>query len=429
MDIDSDIDIKAMSNFVKGMSAEGSRQVTMDDLADAELIRQEDDDDDDDDGSDEDEDDGEVGDEMDVMQEEEAMLVAEAAQSSSSSEDEDLADEETPRRGFYTRLQRMRKQAEGKRPAKAEAESSDDDDDDPGMELEEAWADRDESFIEKIQALVGENEEMLSRKDREMRDKLFLAIKNGDFDDDDYEEFLSRPARRNKDKYKDLPPELQEQWEKDREKKAENKRKRAEERLLLAADPLAKKKGGKKGMKDALRAARLDDSIEIPDRIVDLVTLEQQIRRFLADLGGRKEMVLPPCDKETRKRVHELAEAFSLKSKSKGKGSARYTTLIKTTMSGVRINERKIGRIMRTEANWIGPDGNRNGKKVYSLAKHQEGEEVGKAAPKIGETNVGFKMLAAMGWAEGERIGLSGGLDAPITAKMKKTKLGLGATL
>lgn len=50
------------------------------------------------------------------------------------------------------------------------------------------------------------------------------------------------------------------------------------------------------------------------------------------------------------------------------------------------------------------------------------------AAPKIGETNVGFRMLAAMGWSEGNQIGLSGGLDVPLVAKMKKTKLGLGAT-
>jgi hypothetical protein len=37
-------------------------------------------------------------------------------------------------------------------------------------------------------------------------------------------------------------------------------------------------------------------------------------------------------------------------------------------------------------------------------------------------------MLASMGWSEGERIGLTGGLDAPLTAVIKHTKLGLGAT-
>lgn len=190
---------------------------------------------------------------------------------------------------------------------------------------------------------------------------------------------MTRAIGRNKDKYKDLSPDLQEQWAKDREKKAENKRKRALDRLAAAADPLSEKKGGKKGMKAALAAARYDgEAIEIPNRIVDLATLEQQIRRFLADIGGRREMVLPPCGKATREKIHKLAEAFSLKSKSKGKGNTRYTTLTKTTKSGVGVNERKIRRILKSVgADWIGPDGT-GGKRAYSLAKHREGEEVGK---------------------------------------------------
>lgn len=36
-------------------------------------------------------------------------------------------------------------------------------------------------------------------------------------------------------------------------------------------------------------------------------------------------------------------------------------------------------------------------------------------------------MLASMGWSEGDRIGISGGLVAPLTAVIKNTKLGLGA--
>ena len=37
-------------------------------------------------------------------------------------------------------------------------------------------------------------------------------------------------------------------------------------------------------------------------------------------------------------------------------------------------------------------------------------------------------MLASMGWAEGDRIGKAGGLSAPLTAVIKNTKLGLGAS-
>lgn len=133
-------------------------------------------------------------------------------------------------------------------------------------------------------------------------------------------------------------------------------------------------------MKDALRAARLDADVDVPHRIVDLVTLEQQIRRFLANIGGKKDMVLPPCDKATRAKIHELAQAFSLKSQSKGKGQSRYTTLTKSTKSGLNINEKKVNRIMRqVSRDWAGPRSDRGGKgNAVSLNKHREGEEVGK---------------------------------------------------
>ena len=63
------------------------------------------------------------------------------------------------------------------------------------------------------------------------------------------------------------------------------------------------------------------------------------------------------------------------------------------------------------------------------MPRHRDGDEVGHAAPKIGETNVGFRMLAQMGWAEGERIGSSmKGIENPLTAIIKTTKAGLGAS-
>ena len=51
-----------------------------------------------------------------------------------------------------------------------------------------------------------------------------------------------------------------------------------------------------------------------------------------------------------------------------------------------------------------------------------------KAAPKLDESNIGFQMLSAMGWDEGDRIGSVGGLEAPLVAVIKTTKLGLGAS-
>lgn len=219
---------------------------------------------------------------------------------------------------------------------------------------------------------------------------------------------------------KDIPAELQEIWEKDRAKKAERKRAREEARLIDAVDPISPKNGGKKGRKATRAAARLDPTelAEIQNAIVDMVSLEKQIRRFISDNGGKNNMVLPPMNKASRKKVHELASSFNLKSQSKGKGAGRYTTLIKSTNMRA-IDERKVGSFMK-----------KHGGRFDTMPRHKDGDEVGKAAPKIGQTNVGFRMLASMGWAEGDRIGgdASTGIDAPLTAFIKNTKLGLGAT-
>jgi hypothetical protein len=233
-----------------------------------------------------------------------------------------------------------------------------------------------------------------------------------------------------------IPPALRSQWDKDREAKAERKKQRELEKLLQAAGPFSTKKGGKKGRKAMLAAAHLDPTITVvPNRIIDMTTLVQMLHKFVDDLGGKQTLSLPPTNKETRKNVHQLALAFGLKSVSKGKGDARYVTVTKTTRTGPgRVDERKVARIMK-KSGGPGARGNdfTSGANSYKggggkghVPKHKEGEVVGKAAPKIDASNVGFKMLAMMGWSEGERIGV-GGLEAPIEAVIKHSKLGLGA--
>lgn len=90
-------------------------------------------------------------------------------------------------------------------------------------------------------------------------------------------------------------------------------------------------------------------------------------------------MSLPPMEKQSRKQVHELALAFNLKSQSKGKGKARYTTLTKTSRSGVMVNERKIRRIRKTNGMFIEPlEGADKGKGRSTMPRHRDGDEVGK---------------------------------------------------
>ncbi|PIL36280.1 hypothetical protein GSI_01942 [Ganoderma sinense ZZ0214-1] len=478
MELDEDINLAAMKSFVHSMSAEGSRHVTMNDVADVARMKEEDEEEDrrgpesasgesgdeednenagdkhaprnfvedEEPGPEESDDDDYDDEEIEAaMNAEEGLLIAEPGEvvegeagdededddedeenkeddeDEDDSEDKEDEDEVTPTRSFQARLERMRaSRRKGKGKGKATEDSSDE-----AMSIQVIWEDGEEEWL-GIDDILARNAHILGTGNRKARKYMFKAIQNGDFADTPFD--TTQPAKRRKDKGDDLPPELREQWENDRQKKAENKKKRALERMKLAADPLAAHQGGKKGRKAMLAAARTAE--DLPNRIVDFITLEQQIRQFLADIDGGDTMALPACDKQTRKHIHDLAGAFDLKSQSKGKGDARYTTLIKTSKSGLDIREGKVYAIMKkaTNGTWDAPrNGNWRGK--ANLAKHREGEEVGKGAAKIDGSNVGFKMLAAMGWSDGDRIGLSGGLDAPLTAIMKKTKLGLGATM
>ncbi|EJU04333.1 hypothetical protein DACRYDRAFT_48453 [Dacryopinax primogenitus] len=163
------------------------------------------------------------------------------------------------------------------------------------------------------------------------------------------------------------------------------------------------------------------------------------IRVFLRDLG-KTTMTLPAMDKESRRRVHLLADCFKLKSDSKGNGTNRFPILTKTTRSGISIEEAKVERILRA-CKEAGPNSTiAEFNRAYSRKKNDgqfkgsmcdvEGEIVGAKAAKIGESNIGYKMLQMMGWSEGDKIGLSaGGIIDPLTARIKRTKLGLGAAL
>ncbi|KAI6002898.1 hypothetical protein EDD15DRAFT_2360803 [Pisolithus albus] len=227
---------------------------------------------------------------------------------------------------------------------------------------------------------------------------------------------LSRHVKA-KDKADYLPEDLRAQWERDRAKKTENKRLRKQAMMLASLDPSVPKKGGKKARK--LMVAALKEMEHVRNDLNDISSIESDIRRFVENIDGRRSMPLLPMMKSTRKIVHELATAFNLKSDSKGHGPGRYITLVKTNRTGI-INEGKVKAIMKRATRGSG----------RYVPSHREGDEVGKEAPAIGDSNVGFKMLASMGWSEGAKIGgdTSVGIEVPLTAVMKKSRLGLGAT-
>ena len=493
IDPDLEIDVDAMQGFVKSMSAEGSRFVTMDDLEDEARMREDEEGQGGPDGSsasgrsdDEEpeveEDEEEEGEE--VFDIEERILIAESEgdeELSEDSDDDDDDDELSPRSSFQARLRKLREQSRGRRPKNAQETSDDEEEEDTPEFPPWTRSAEDEEFIAHIhvsraltcqgrpshaeigigQDLIEENSQVLSGRNRKQKKAVFRNLHEGYVDERDVEAFMDDPefttpvnkkstslvsshtshrtlttldwaeAKKGKGKgkqpteYEYVDPKMAAQWARDRAKKAERKRERETARLLAALDPLSADPGHghARASRKAMRAAaRLDPSTALalaPRAIVgaDVDALEAQMRRFV-ERSDRPRMALPPMDKPMRKRAHELAAAFGVGSTSKGQGGARYVTLTRLkTRRGV--NEGKVRALVK-----------RGRGKGAGMPRHREGDEVGKEAPKIGESNIGFRMLASMGWSEGVGIGgtASVGIETPLTAIIKNSKLGLGAT-
>jgi hypothetical protein len=136
------------------------------------------------------------------------------------------------------------------------------------------------------------------------------------------------------------------------------------ERIAAAADPfmIRKGKGGKKARKAKLAATLA--------RSMNLETIVGHMRRFVADIGGARTLPFPPMNQKMRKSVHELALAFKLESKSRGKGAERFTTLTKKAISGMNVDEKKIAKIL----------GKSSSSPTY--ATHEGGREKGKGKVK-----------------------------------------------
>jgi hypothetical protein len=184
----------------------GARFMTMNDIADIELMRREDEEEGVVESSEEGDASSEDEEADDLVDDEEEMMIAEpggmdlGAQGVTDDDDDSSEDEdESPKSGFQARLERLRRMARGKRPADATqvlSESSDDD-----FFHDRTWAEEDDDFIAGLevhslrfllrrhcltaylQELLDENDQILAGHDRKERSRLFRAIHNGAFDD------------------------------------------------------------------------------------------------------------------------------------------------------------------------------------------------------------------------------------------------------
>jgi hypothetical protein len=135
-------------------------------------------------------------------------------------------------------------------------------------------------------------------------------------------------------------------------------------------------------------------------------------------------------DKKDRIIVHEIANAFSLKSKSTGSATSRYPTVYKTLKSRNWHRNLDEAAFDAIEARLARRNfGRRSGGGTGSgVVRYRDGDIVGGTAPELGVENKGRAMLEKMGWSSGTALGAlnNKGILQPVTHVVKTSKAGLG---
>lgn len=146
-------------------------------------------------------------------------------------------------------------------------------------------------------------------------------------------------------------------------------------------------------------------------------------------------------NKQHRKIIHDLANALSLKSQSRGNGSSRFPILYKTS----RTPKYTSKTIFRFEKMFSGAKFSRRTAKVWDnqastksvevrrgrlsrSVSYMDGDVVGASAPEIGAENKGRAMLEKMGWSTGTALGAvnNKGILQPVAHVVKNSRVGLG---
>ncbi|KAI9040521.1 putative R3H and G-patch domain protein [Aspergillus affinis] len=241
---------------------------------------------------------------------------------------------------------------------------------------------------------------------------------------------FDRPSLRKKSKAKrhapdfdlsdpELEMELVRAWQNDREKKKTRKQKREE---LRSRGLLGRNK----------------DNADLNVKYANGIGVEElrtEIHTFL--LTPRNSLPLPPMPKQRRKVIHDLANALSLNSKSRGKGASRFPILHKTSRTPEYSPKTvlQINRIL-SAGSFKARTAKQNVNKISKPRRGQpggavsymDGDVVGASAPEIGVENKGRAMLEKMGWSTGTALGASNnkGILLPVAHVVKNSKAGLG---
>lgn len=145
-------------------------------------------------------------------------------------------------------------------------------------------------------------------------------------------------------------------------------------------------------------------------------------------------------DKKQRKIVHDIANAFNIKSKSIGNGAKRFPCLYRTSRT-ISYSESSFATVVRRVSQRFFPrmDRGKIGGGIRAMragdqrggtaaASHRDGDVVGAGAPELGAENKGRAILERMGWSTGTALGAlnNKGMLQPVSHIVKNTKAGLG---
>ncbi|KAI9276045.1 hypothetical protein BY458DRAFT_532990 [Sporodiniella umbellata] len=194
----------------------------------------------------------------------------------------------------------------------------------------------------------------------------------------------------------------------------------------------------KKELKKGKAIAKEDSCLEKADR---------RMRDFIED-ESISCFEFAPMTKEVRKHVHTMARIYCLNSKGVGKKDQRHIVLRKTAETCIPKNRRSIDRYIVQMSRHLDEQAalalkhtapytkskkpaskhsKKKEKKAQGTDKPSHGAIVAHHAKPIEDTNVGHRMLAAMGWQQGQALGTNNtGIVAPIEAIIRRDKLGLG---
>lgn len=172
-----------------------------------------------------------------------------------------------------------------------------------------------------------------------------------------------------------------------------------------------------------------------------LIGVNKVMRTFVRDQTKGDSVALTPMPGAVRRLVYKMAKQYHVIPKTRGQGSKKVTVLIRTQASVVPEDWNKIVEQVSSEAGMklqgnVRQPGKRNmpnKRKGPPGAPNQDakpklGTVVGQGTAPIGETNVGHRMLKAMGWSPGQALGAEGssGLVNPLEVMVRSKRSGLG---